>query len=240
MRLLLTLIALAAMASGETTDEDRKRIATAVSASYYHPDQLQGMECDLGVDPVELARRGNLPAGTSLEGTTIHVRAIRGISPNAQIRYPVVKASLDQVNRFLTQAIGTFFDVYWMAAASSVALPADSFFDVTDRDGGGYLLKIEGDNRTTLETDANYVPIKRATEYALMNRHGVLDLVVETNAPRRVRSVTFDLQNGSYKLKGKIGMDYQSVDGIHIPKHATVSASGPALRIDLNGCTVRK
>ena len=71
MRVLLTAVAAVGMVCAqqpaETTDADRERISAAIGASYYHADQLQGIDCYLGFDPAALAKRANLPAGVGLE-----------------------------------------------------------------------------------------------------------------------------------------------------------------------------
>ncbi|HYA17237.1 MAG TPA: hypothetical protein VEF06_07215 [Bryobacteraceae bacterium] len=228
---------------------ERQAVLRQLDASYYHPDNLASIECNVGLDfsSVIAALGGNADAAKSLSGISIKVKAARGEITKLEVSWPPdTKLNKEQMQQSLQQMVGGFFQMYWSVFAASIVTPPADAVSIEPRAGGGYTMHQRSNNMDTLASlDQDFLPNQLELHSAVMN--GTMDFhfsASENPQPgdlRRITGLDVSQQVASSSMQIKIDLDYQRVDGLAIPHRVSMGLGrGMTVGMELTGCSVSR
>lgn len=226
-----------------------KALTAKVLDSYYHPDKLLGLECDVTPDWPAFFASANVaapPDSTQAIGALkVHVRTLRDQTPEFAFDWTRGRATnAGQIEASLKQMIGGFYDVYWplfaspaikyTAAISKIEPQADGTTKVYESDPNAYVV---------MTVDKQGTPTQYTVQSPAMN--GVVEPHY-TPTPhqvrgdrRRITSVDVSRQAGASTIKVQVSVDYQPVKKYFVPKHVSYRRVGAyTLTMDFSGCSV--
>lgn len=223
-------------------------LAREVDASYYHPDALRGIACNVVVDFESLLKPVQSSSETAkFDGVAITVAARRGQSPTIDVSWPnPAPAGKDPIESGVKQMLGGFFQIYWQFAGSSLAPRPGEKFETEPLPSGGRIFRSRGRNEEfTLAVDREETPTEGVLDgTALKARFRFHFSPPPHPIPgdlRRLTSLEFAEQVGTTTVNGSISMDYQTVDGLHIPQHVSFGIGGAySVDLEFQQCTVTK
>ena len=230
------------------SDSVSENLARDVDASYYHPDALSGIACKVVVDFERLLKQLQSSSETAkLNNVAISVAAMRGQSPTINVSWPnPAPAGQQPIESGVKQMLGGFFQMYWQFAGSSLAPRPDEKFETGLLPGGGHIFRSRGRNEDfTLAVNSEDTPTEGLLDgTALKARFRFRFSPAPNPIPgdlRRLTSLEFAEQIGTTTVNGSISMDYQTVDGLHIPRHVSFGIGGAySVDIEFQQCTVTK
>ena len=219
-----------------------------VDASYYHPDMLAGMACKVVVDFEGLLKQVQSSSDTAkFDGAAITVAAMRGQSPTTNVSWPnPAPAGKEPIESGVKQMLGGFFQMYWQFAGSSLAPRPGEKFETESLPGGGHIFRSRGRNEIfTLAVDREETPTEGVLGGTELNARFRFHFSPPPNPIpgdlRRLTSLEFAEQIGTTTVNGGISMDYQTVDGLHIPRHVSFGIGGAySVEMEFQQCTVAK
>ena len=152
-----------------TLPVDPEKFTATIRDSYYHPDELSGLDCKVSIDWVALfgALKTNVPEDRMkiIQGLTIRVQSARGKQPN--IAFDWAGQSLDtkeQVEDGFRQMIDGFYQMYWSMIASFPIKSANEIKKVEPLPDGGATVYLPSQNVSLILTvDKEHLP----THYAI-------------------------------------------------------------------------
>lgn len=235
----------------ETRQYDPAIVAAAIRGSYYHPDDMSGLDCMISVDwPAFFSAVKMNPAPERLkaiEGLKIRSRASRGKIPD--VTFDWAGGSLDNKEQFeggMNQMLGGFYQVYWAMLASSPVTNAAELTKIEPLPNGGIKVYSSSQNtKVVITADEEDTPTHYTLESPAMN--GTIDLHYVTSPNpvpgdlRRVSSMDLTEQIGASTMNVKLSLDYQSVDSFFAPRHVSYYLVGAySLSMDFSGCSIPK
>jgi len=240
---------------------DLTRIAAAIRASYYHPDDLTSLDCGVEVDWDALASQLKSTAVHEsidvLKQAKVKVHAERAQETRVDVAWPPGElANKEVLEEGMRKALSGFFRIYWPLDASSIAPTPDESPKVEARDDDGYLLRFDtADAQVSEEVDKrgvltrlNYTsppPIAGSTT----NSRSTTILVPRFSEapndipghPRLLTAVDVTQQMGTTNVTVHVALDYQSAGGVHIPSHVTFAiAQSYTFPLQFTGCSVTR
>ncbi len=205
---------------------DRAKLLSDIDASYYHADDLMGLDCrvalDFGSVLEQMGQTDTAAAMKVLGKVTIKVHAVRGENTKIDIAgFDEGFPNRESVENGFRQMFGGFFQMYWGLAGPFVPPGESAKFQIEARSQGGHILRATTNGvGMTLETDRDNVPAKAVVDSAAMNVEMELQFAPPQDPKpgdlRRLSSLDFSQHVGTTNVNGRIGMDYQTVSGIHI------------------------
>lgn len=231
---------------------DSAKLITEVRASYYHPDELSGLDCKVSIDwPAFFAAlKTTVPADRlkALQGLTTHVQTTRG--KMAEFTFDWAGGVLDKKEEMeagIKQMVGGFYQMYWPMIAS---FPIHNSAEVNriepQPDGGATIKVIDQSGSLVLTTDKDYVPVHYTFDTPALK--GTIDSEY-TASPnpvpgdlRRINTMKVSEQFGtSMSVNMSLDLDYQAVGGIYIPQHVTFDLPGAySVKMAFSGCSVSR
>jgi hypothetical protein len=231
---------------------DSAKLRADIDASYYHPDALAGLDCDVAIDFSEAAKQigQSLPDETkkALRGLTIRAHAIQGEAPRIDFAWssgsPATKEKLETSVR---QALTGFYQMYWaifgpqpMTRLNGANLKIETFAE------GGHMLRVNEQSAvTTLEVDRDNVPSKISVDAPAMK--AAFEFHFEPSPSpipgdlRRLVLLDASQQIGTSNMNARVSMDYQTVERFQVPRHVSFGVGGAFfLRMEFLGCSVVK
>ena len=224
-------------------------LARDIGASYYHPDALTGMACRVAIDFDSLIQqiRPSASGAAKLGDVGISVVAMRGQMAKTEIVWsgagPVTK---DQIEAGVKQMLGGFFQTYWQLAASSMAPGPGEKFEAESITDGGHILHSHGPGENlTLQVDSENIPTEGFIDATALKARFRFHFMPSPNPVagdlRRLTAMEFAEQIGTTNMNGNISMDYQTVEGFHIPRHVTFGVGGAfSLDMEFQDCSVSR
>jgi hypothetical protein len=232
---------------------DLAKIKSGLAASYYHPQDLTGIDCTATVDWAGLMKQLKRPVQEDrlkmLEGMTVAVRARRG--KIAEITFgwpagePTDKQMIEDSDR---QMLYGFYQMYWSSIASPLG-PTKQEWDTTrveQRTGGGYVLHYSSlASPVTEELDGDFLPVKTSINLPA----STVELLMHYSPSpdphpgdlRRVTSIDAVRHSGTSVSNSNFLFTYQQIGGYWIPAHLDLGMVGAySVPIDLIGCSVSK
>jgi hypothetical protein len=228
------------------------KLADAVRESYYHPDNLSILECNVSFDWSGVMRALHIDdvepeQGKIIDGLKVRIRAARNAAAETTLNWsggdPPNK---DRIETGIRQLISSFYQIYWqMMASPSLPLNA-SFAKVEPLDDGSvkaHVIQSVGSTEITIDKDD--IPIHYAVEYPSMN---VLIDAHYTPSPkpvagdlRRLTELDVSQQQGATSRKYEAILDYQPVGEFFVPQHVTFNVVGEfSVGMDFSGCSATK
>ena len=238
-------------ASPGARPSDSASMAAAIRDSYYHPDGISGLDCAVSVDwPAFFSALKLNPAADRLkaiQSLNIRSQAARGKSANVTFEWKGgALDGKDQLEAGLKQMLDGFYQMYWSMVASSPINKAAEIAKTEPLPGGGTKVYVSSQNTNVVMTvDKESIP----THYTLDNPalNGTIDLhYIPSPKPvpgdlRRISALDVSEHIGTSVFNVRLALDYQTVDGFHVPGHVSYNLVGAySLSMDFSGCSVSK
>lgn len=241
----------AAKVAPKVAAPDAEKLAKSVNASFYHPEQLNGIQCAVTVDWPKLfeALKTKVPEERMhmLENVQIHSTALRNKSAELTFSWPDgAPSTKDQLEGGLRQMVGGFYQSYWSLMASAPIPKASEISRIEPQaDGTTKIYESDANNKVVIDLDSNKTPTHYAFDTTAFK--GVFDLkYVDSPKPsagdlRRMSSAHILANIGASSFNVEIRMDYQPVDGFFVPQHVTYDIVGAyAVSVEFIGCSTIK
>jgi hypothetical protein len=236
--------------STSTLPTDPVKLAAAVNASYYHPDELSSIGCTVSVDwPSFFGALKVNPAAdrlAALQGLKIHSRAVRGKTP--EVTFDWAGGPLDtkeQLEGGMRQTMGGFYQMYWSLFASSLIRAAEVTKVEPLPDGSEKIYASSQGISVVITADQDGTPTHYVLDSSAMK--GTMDLhyVLSPNPvpgdDRRISDMHAIDQFGASTMNVELSTDYQTVDGFYVPKNVTFNIVGAySFKMEFSGCSVSK
>jgi len=230
---------------------DREKLSRQIRESYYHPDDLSGLDCTASIDWEELFKTMKAEAPPErlklLQGMTIQVHAVREKPTEFQFAWSgVVPSNRETLENGARQMISGFFQMYWSFSNRSIIPTGAEIKHVERKPTGQTVVDFGNQNMSTSVTvSEDFVPIHFAFDGAAMK--GSLDptfLPSPNPVPgdlRRLASVHANYVVGATTINATISMEYQTVGGINIPSRAIVGLTDAySVPVSFPKCSVTK
>jgi hypothetical protein len=175
---------------------------------------------------------------------TIQVHSNRG--QTAWVAYSFSKKNnprQDNLESAVTRLVRSIFGIYWtFINAPLKPLPSDPIH-VEPKVGGGYVFLDEGPIRIRVEADQEHLPVRFELETSLtktiLTPHYEPSPNPVSGDLRRIIAVDQLQITGTNRTAARLDLDYQDVDGFHIPHHASFSVGGVfTAPLEFAGCSV--
>jgi len=229
---------------------DTATVAAAIRDSYYHPDEISGLNCSVSVDwPAFFSAMKLNPAADrlkALQNLNIRSQAARGKSPNITFEWTTVLDSKEQLEDGLKQTLGGFYQLYWSMVASSPIGDAAEIAKIEPLpDGGAKVYSSSQNANVVITVDKENTPTHYTLDSPALN--GTIDFhYIPSPKPipsdlRRISSMDASEQIGTSIINVKLALDYQAVGGFYIPGHVSYNVGGAySLSMEFSGCSVSK
>jgi len=175
------------------------------------------------------------------------VDAVKGQNPKIDIAWlNGTPGNKDSIETGVRQMLTGFFQMYWQFGGSSMAPGPAEKFQAEPRAGGGHVLRSNANGvSVTTEVDSDNVPTKVFVDSpALKATFGLRFAAPQNSTPgdlRRLTSLDFSEQIGTTNLNGSLSMDYQTIQGVNIPRHVSFGIGGAySTPMEFVGCSVTK
>jgi hypothetical protein len=230
---------------------DPAKVAASIRDSYYHPDQLTSLDCDLSIDWRALFDSLKQNVGSdrfkTIQALKINSKAARGKSP--ELTFDWAGGSLDtkeQLENGLKQMVGGFYQMYWPMMASALIQKASEIQKMEPQPDGGAKAYLTSQNITVIVTiDKDHVPTHYSVDGPVMK--GTIDPhYIPSPAPvpgdlRRLSGMNVSEQIGTSTINVDIELDYQVANGFYIPKHVTFSlVDAYSIPMEFSSCSASK
>jgi len=227
------------------------KVALDIRNSYYHPDELTGLDCTISVDWPALfsALKVNVPADRLkvLQGLKIQSRAVRAKIP--EFTFDWTSGPFDNSEQFVSgfkQMASGFYQIYWPMIASAPIKDAADITKVEPQQDGSAKVYSSGPNIGVVMTiDEKSIPTHYTVESPVMNGtidpHYIASPKPVSGDLRRISSVDVTEQVGTSTMNVKLNLDYQEVNGFYVPKHVSFDLVGAySLSLDFSACSASK
>jgi hypothetical protein len=228
---------------------DAEKLAAKVLDSYYHPDKLPGLACDVTPDWQSFFASAKLTVSPEhlqgIEALKVHVRAVRDETPELTFNWTQARpANASQIESVLRQMIGGFYQMYWSLFAS----PAIKYTAVISKiepqpDGSTKVYESDPNAYVIMTVDKHGTPIHYSMQSPAMS--GSVDpQYTPTPHPthgdrRRITSVDAVQQTGTSSTHVQVSVDYQPLDNYFVPRQVTYGLVGAySMTMEFTGCSV--
>lgn len=232
---------------------DLAKIKSGLAGSYYHPQDLTGIDCSATVDWASLMKQLKQPNAEDrlkvLEAMTVAVKARRGKIAEVTFGWPAGEpANKQMIEDGDRMTLSGFYQMYWSGIASPLG-PTKQEWDAVraePRTGGGYVLHYSSaGSPVTEELDSDFLPVKTSINLAASTvelvMHYSLSPEPRPGDLRRVSSVDTVQRSGTSVSNTNFRITYQQIGGYWIPAHLDLGMVGAySIPIDLIGCSVSK
>ena len=228
---------------------DPAKLTARILGSYYHPDNLPGLDCDVSIDWQTFFGSAQvvMPPDRmqAIQALKIHVRAIRGETPDVTFDWTEIRlTNADQLEASMRQAIDGFFQMYWSMFASPPVRSADEIEKIEwQPDGSAKVYADDPNTHTVITVDSDGVPTQYAFNGAAVS--GTIDayyLPSPNPVPgdlRRISGIDVDEYTGANTMKASLSLNYQPVDTFFVPKNVSFQVIGAyTIAMDYSGCSV--
>lgn len=227
---------------------DPAKVAESIRGSYYHPDDLAGLDCSVSVDWTTLfsAMKATVPADRMkvLQGLKIRSHAMRGKVPELTFDWSGGPLDTkDQVEGGFKQMASGFYQMYWSLIASPVVSKASDFTRIEPLPNGELNVVSTSPNMNVVVTlDKEFTPTHYVLDGTAMKGTFDLHYVVPPNPVpgdlRRISSMLVSEQIGTSNFNVDVELDYQPAGKFNVPQHVTFSLIGAySVKMDFEDCS---
>ena len=230
---------------------DPEKFIKSVSDSYYHPDDLEALDCDVSIDWSGLLgsmKVADVEARLAiLNKLQVRSRAIRGKTPDITFDWNQGSLSTkDQMEGGFKQMISSFYQMYWPLVAS---FPLKNLSEIKkiapENDGEATIYTTASNVSVALRIDKEHQPTRYEVESPVMK--GIMELkFLPSPNPipgdlQRITGIKGTQQIGTSTINLELTLDYQTVGGFNIPYNVTFGL-GPSLTVPMkfSNCSVSK
>jgi hypothetical protein len=236
----------------KTPLNDNATLVSAVNSSYYHPDAMSNLACDLTLDwPGFLAAfKTDVPPERMkvFQSLKMRVNAQRG--KTAELTFDWAggnpNGGQEQVESGLKQMVGGFFQSYWsLAAATLLGNPTEIIKTEPAQDGSLKIYVSGGGASTVVTVDKQFSPTTFVVDMQSMKINMGLRYISSpqpaTGDLRRLTGIDVDEQLGASNIKAGIEFDYQSAGEFFVPQHVLFNVPGAySAKMEFSSCTATK
>jgi hypothetical protein len=229
--------------------QDSTKVAAGIKGSYYHPDALPGLDCNVSVDwPAFLSQlKVNIPEDRlkEFQSLKIHSRAVRDQPASVDFAWDrSAPAGSDQIQEGMRQVVSGFYQMYWpMLAKSLIQQGSDITRSEVQPDG---TLKVRSGSEgasVTLDLDKQMTPVHLNLDLTGMKADA--DIHYE-DSPRPEpgdlrRLVRMDLKEriGTSNLNVNLKLTYQPLAEFFVPEKVSFEVVGAySVNMEFSACTV--
>lgn len=244
--------------SGTMTAKDEAELLAQIRSSYSHTDDLGALGCTLQFDWVVISKLfGNSPDQLAVAKTLQALTTEFHTEPGHEVVTKFTWAGKapdgsEQMELQLKRMLTGFFRMYWPFATAQVLPAAGEKIEGQRLEDGGYRLHYDNQGSdTVLTTDAQHGI--RQVSVSTPTGQGDLEMLnimlpqftpSSEEAPANSRQLTaldVTTQIKTYSTRVRLTMEYQTVDGIQIPRRVTFGPpEQPAIPVEFTGCSVSK
>jgi hypothetical protein len=236
----------------KTPLNDNATLVSAINASYYHPDALSSVACDIDVDwPVFFhTLKVEVPPERmkTIQALKIHMNAQRGKTAEVAFDWAdgTPNGGQEQIESGLKQMVGGFFQFYWsMAAATFLQNPSEITKTEQIPYGALKIYTSSGETSTVIAVDKYFSPTNLVVEAPSMKINLDMQYLPSPKPTsgdlRRLSNIDVDEQIGASNIKAGIGFDYQSAGDFFVPQHILFNVPGAySIKMALSNCTPSK
>jgi hypothetical protein len=224
-------------------------LTAKILGSYYHPDNLPGLDCDVSMDWPAFITSAKLVVPPdrmqALQALKIHVTALRGEPPEITFNWSEDRiATANQVEAALRQSIDGFFQMYWSMFASPPMRSANDIGKVDPQpDDTVKIYAVDPNTHTVITVNNDGLPTQYTFDGAKMS--GTIDAhYMPSPHPgpgdlRRISGIDVDEHIGSSSMKVSLTVDYQPLDTYFVPRNVSFDVIGAyTMAMNYSGCTV--
>lgn len=230
---------------------DTATVTSAINGSYYRPDGMSGFDCAVSIDWPALfsALKLTVPPERlkAMQDVKVRYQSVRGKSPAITLDW--TGASWDGKAQFedgMKQMLGGFDQMYWSLVASPPIARLSDVSSIEPLPGGGAKVYSSSQNSNVVITiDEEHAPTHYILDTPVIK--GTIDVhYVPSPTPaagdlRRISGMDVSEKMGASNFNVKLGLDYQEVDGFHIPGHVSFDLVGAySLSMNFSKCTASK
>lgn len=230
---------------------DPAKVVTEVRSSYYHPDELSGLDCKVSIDWSALfaAFKTTVPADRlkALQGLTTRVQTTRGKIPDFTFDWSGgVLDKKEQMEAGIKQMVGGFYQMYWpMIASFPIQNTAEVGKIEPEPDGGETIHVGDQNNSLVLTTNKEHVPVHYTLNTPALKGTIDAEYIPSPNPVpgdlRRIETMKITEQIGTSNIDVSLNLDYQGVGGVNIPLHVTFDIPGAySVKMEFSGCSVSR
>lgn len=233
------------------SQESLAKMAQEIRASYYHPDDLVSMECDVNVDWDSFISSMKLQVSDErkkgIEGLKLHARAVRG--QDVQVRFDWTQGEIDtkaKTEGGLQQMMSGFYQMYWPMLATSMIAPTDKLTKLEKlADGSRQASIASGNVNLVITIDKAGAPTRYDFDSAMMKGFIAPTYVATVNPTpgdlRRISELKVDESIGQTKIVAAVSLDYQPAGDFFVPQHVTFDIPGAYLiKLEFTGCSASR
>lgn len=226
---------------------DPAKLVTVVNGSYYHPDNLSSLACDVSIDwPAFFSALKQNPAADRLavlQGLKIHSRSLRGKTPEITFDWTAGPlGSKEQMEDGIRQMVGGFYQMYWPLIASSLmGSPAEIQKFESLPDGTAKIYTSSQGTSLVITIDREGTPMHYVLDSPAMK--GTIDMqYIPSPQPvqgdrGRISGINVSQQIGTSAMNVNVSLDYQAVDEFYVPKNISFDLIGAySIKMVFSGC----
>ena len=225
------------------------KLASEIRNSYYHPDGLTGLDCTVVADWDIIAKKTGIAESGDrskmLKGLIVNAHALRNRPVIVDIDWTNGSFSNKKVTEDeLRTVIGRYFQMYWpFAGAAITPQPSDSI-KAESRLGGGYILESTvGRKKLVTEVGEDRTPVRIIIDSPVLKGTITPSFSPSPQAVpgdlRRMTALDVAQQIGTQVFNLQMTMDYQTINGFHVPRHVAFAIEG-ALSMNLEFAACRQ
>lgn len=237
----------AGSAEPTATSLDHAAMAAAIRGSYYHPDEMSTLSCNVSADLTALfaSMKLNVPAERlkAIQGLNIRSQSVRGKSPVLAFKWTAGDLNdKEKLEDGLRQMLDGFDQIYWSLIASP---PIDGAAEITKiephANGGAEVYSSSPNAKVVISVDKENIPTHYVLDIPGMN--GTVDVGYTPSANpvpgdlRRITTLTTSERMGTSIINLKLDLDYQVVNGFYVPKHVMYDLGTYSLSMQLSDCS---
>jgi hypothetical protein len=230
---------------------DPQKLATAINASFYHPDKLNGITCAVRGDWSTMYKSLNIappePRMLAIKGLKMRYTAVRKKLPELTFDWTSGPPDLkDEFETGVKQMIGGFYQSYWTVMATP---PMNSGSEIgriePQTDGTTKLYQSDKDNKVSITIDKNDAPTHYEFDTPAAKGEFDLQYVASPNPVpgdlRRISNLHINSKIGESSFNVAVSMTYQALDEFFVPRRVRYEMIGAySIALEFSGCSVLK
>jgi hypothetical protein len=230
---------------------DSAKTVAAINSSYYHPDDLAQLNCDVSVnwDSMFKSLKLEVPADRLkiIQGLKLRSQAARGKAPEFAFDWTTGSVeNKQQVEDGFKQMISGYYEMYWSSVAAPPVGKSDELKKLEPMPDGGTKAFFSNQNSSAIVTlDSEHTPTSVVSDTPIVkssvNFHYKPSPKPVPGDLRRLADLDISAQMGTSTTNVTLGLDYQQVDGFNVPKHVSFNLVGAfSLEIEFSSCSIAK
>lgn len=230
---------------------DQQKLTAAINGSFYHPDKLNEITCDVSGDWPAMFKTLNVtppaPRMQAIHDLKTRYTAARNKIPELTFDWtggpPDTK---DQFETGMKQMISGFYQSYWTVMAAAPMTSGSEIRKIEPQtDGTTRLYESDKDSKVVITLDKNHAPTQYDFDTPVAKGEFDLQYVPSPNPVpgdlRRISSLHINSKIGESSFNVVIGMTYQAVDEFFVPRSVNYEIVGAySIALEFSGCSVLK